>query len=148
VGPISSSPIYRSDPVGPVVDQPAFLNAVISFEICEEVAATQILTDLLAIEAELGRSREREVSLGPRSIDLDLLLVGHLTIAVAGLPALILPHPRLHERAFVLRPLADLVGEDYVLPGQEPVTLATHLAKPEVAEQRIEKLPPEACTNW
>jgi 2-amino-4-hydroxy-6-hydroxymethyldihydropteridine diphosphokinase len=98
------SPVYETAPWGPVPDQPAFLNAV-----CEVVttrAPRGLLAHLLAIEAALGRVRG--VAQGPRTIDLDLLLYDDLVLTE---PGLVVPHPRLHERAFVLAPLADLAPD-------------------------------------
>jgi 2-amino-4-hydroxy-6-hydroxymethyldihydropteridine diphosphokinase len=86
---MAASPVYETDPVG-YEDQPAFLNAVV----------------LLAIEAEFHR--ERTVRWGPRTLDLDLLWYEGVTSADDRLT---LPHPRAHEREFVLRPLADLDPE-------------------------------------
>jgi 2-amino-4-hydroxy-6-hydroxymethyldihydropteridine diphosphokinase len=95
------SSTYESDPVGPVSDQPVFLNAV------AEVATTRSPEALLAalheIENELGRTRS--VRFGPRTCDLDLLVYDGVE---SDDPALILPHPRLAERRFVLDPLAEL----------------------------------------
>ena len=100
VGEIRASSLYESVPVG-VTDQPLFLNAVL-------VGRTE-----LAAEALLDRTQEIEIALGrrpgprwgPRPIDIDLLLYGDAAIET---PRLTVPHPRMHERGFVLRPLADL----------------------------------------
>ena len=118
------STLRETDPVG-YVDQPQFLNGVVELE--TELPARDLLTRLLAIERELGRTREDGPPLGPRTIDLDLLLYGEDTIAEAGLQV---PHPRLHERRFVLEPLAE-VAPDIVIPGQGPVeTLVAELESP------------------
>lgn len=95
------SPVYETRPVGGPLGQGPYLNAVA--EICTEVPAHDLLDRLLAIENSLGRVRQERD--GPRTIDLDLLLYGDL-VCVAE--RLILPHPRLHERLFVLQPLAQL----------------------------------------
>jgi 2-amino-4-hydroxy-6-hydroxymethyldihydropteridine diphosphokinase len=115
---IRMSRIYRSAPVGPVRDQPSFLNAVARIELGAQTSPEILLADLLAIEVSLGRVRD--VRGGPRAIDLDLLLVGEERRAT---PNLTLPHPRMHERAFVLMPLSDLVDRDvWRLPvGDEPL---------------------------
>ncbi len=94
------SPIYLSDPVG-LLDQPRFANAVV--EIKTLLAPLELLDACQDIEQAMGR--ERLVRWGPRTIDLDLLFFGDLRLS---LPRLELPHPRWHERAFVLRPLIDL----------------------------------------
>jgi 2-amino-4-hydroxy-6-hydroxymethyldihydropteridine diphosphokinase len=95
------SSAYESDPVGPVSDQPPFLNAVARVE--TTLAPDALLRVLLEIEDTLGRTRT--VRFGPRTCDLDLLLFGD---AVLDEPDLVLPHPRLAERRFVLEPLAEL----------------------------------------
>jgi len=100
-------------PVG-LTDQPRFLNAVAA--VGTELAPRELLERLLAVELALGRTREGP-RFGPRTIDLDLLLHGD---AVVDEPGLTLPHPRLHERAFVLEPLAEL-DPHLVVPGRGPV---------------------------
>lgn len=136
---LSSSPVYRSEPVGPIVDQPAFLNAALAFEIDEGVSPTELLADLLEIEAVLGRTRPDAVAQGPRAIDLDLLLVGEECAESLGPPELSLPHPRLCERAFVLLPVRDLVGGDFVIPGSDH-TVSRCLTLPAVARQHVRQL--------
>jgi 2-amino-4-hydroxy-6-hydroxymethyldihydropteridine diphosphokinase len=96
------SSVYETEPVD-VRDQPAFLNMVAEIERVELFSSEQVLARLLRIEYALGRRRERRR--GPRTIDLDLLLYGDEQSAT---PFLTLPHPRLHERRFVLTPLAEL----------------------------------------
>jgi 2-amino-4-hydroxy-6-hydroxymethyldihydropteridine diphosphokinase len=95
------SPLYETEPVG-YLDQPRFLNGVV--ELAGELPEPEALLDMcLAIEAQIGRVRE--VAMGPRPLDLDLLLYGDRVLETARLT---LPHPRMHERRFVLAPLADL----------------------------------------
>lgn len=108
------STLRETDPVG-YADQPRFLNGVVELE--TELPARALLGRLLAVERNLGRTRGEGPPLGPRTIDLDLLLYGEATIAEAGLQV---PHPRLHERRFVLEPLAEL-APDVVVPGHGPV---------------------------
>ena len=108
------STLRETDPVG-YVDQPQFLNGVVELE--TELPARELLTRLLAIERKLGRTRGDGPPLGPRTIDLDLLLYGEDTIAEAGLQV---PHPRLHERRFALEPLAEL-DPSAVIPGRGQV---------------------------
>jgi 2-amino-4-hydroxy-6-hydroxymethyldihydropteridine diphosphokinase len=103
------SRLYRTPPWG-VVDQPAFVNAAAALE--TSLAPRALLEALLAIEA--GAGRVRGVRNGPRTLDLDLLAYGNCELREAGLT---LPHPRLHERAFVLLPLAD-VAPELDVPGQ------------------------------
>jgi 2-amino-4-hydroxy-6-hydroxymethyldihydropteridine diphosphokinase len=105
----AASPVYRSAPVG-VTDQPPFLNAVAALD--TPLPADELLDVLLAVEAEHGRVRE--VRWGPRTLDLDLIAYGD---EVRDDPRLILPHPRAHEREFVLRPLCD-VAPELVLGGR------------------------------
>jgi len=98
------SSIYETEPVD-VREQPPFLNMVAELTV-KPFTPEQVLTRLLRIEYALGR--RREVPRGPRTIDLDLLLYGNEQSATELLQ---LPHPRLHERRFVLAPLAELAPE-------------------------------------
>jgi 2-amino-4-hydroxy-6-hydroxymethyldihydropteridine diphosphokinase len=96
------STLRDTEPVG-IRDQPRFLNGAVELE--TELSPQELLEGLLAIERSLGRERSGVPPGGPRTIDLDLLLYGDATIAEPGLEV---PHPRLHERRFVLEPLAEL----------------------------------------
>ena len=113
LGAARVSTLIETEPWG-YADQPRFLNAVAELETDEPPRA--LLARLLEIERELGRTREGP-RYGPRTIDLDLLLYGDDRLDEPGLG---LPHPRLHERAFVLEPLAELAPE-LVVPGFGPV---------------------------
>jgi 2-amino-4-hydroxy-6-hydroxymethyldihydropteridine diphosphokinase len=93
------SSIYETEPVG-LVDQAAFLNMVLEIE--TSLSAQELFAHMVSIESRLGRTREQRF--GPRTIDLDLLLFGEL---MQDVPQLILPHPRMDERAFVLVPLVE-----------------------------------------
>jgi 2-amino-4-hydroxy-6-hydroxymethyldihydropteridine diphosphokinase len=97
---LAVSPIYETPPWG-VTDQPAFLNQVVHTQ--TGLAPRRLLDLLKRLESELGRVPG--VRYGPRQIDLDILFYGDQTLDEPGLT---IPHPRLHERAFVLVPLADL----------------------------------------
>jgi 2-amino-4-hydroxy-6-hydroxymethyldihydropteridine diphosphokinase len=97
------SSLYETEPVG-YLEQPPFLNAVVALE--SELAPGELLRALLGIERDLGR--KRSFPNAPRTLDLDLLLVDEVTLDST---ALTLPHPRLHERAFVLVPLAELAPD-------------------------------------
>ena len=99
---VAVSRLYDTEPVG-YVDQPRFLNGAAALE--TELPARELLERLLAVEHRFGRSREDVPAQGPRTLDLDLLLYGDAEIDEPGLRV---PHPRLHERRFVLEPLADL----------------------------------------
>ena len=105
---LRSSRVYETDPVGGP-EQPDYLNAVVEVE--AEGTARHLLEICLAIEEEMGRVRGERW--GPRTIDLDLLTFGHEEIDEPGLRV---PHPRMHERAFVLAPLLELTA-DPKLPG-------------------------------
>lgn len=105
---LRSSRVYETDPVGGP-EQPPYLNAVLEVE--SAGTARELLETCLAIEAELGRVRGERW--GPRTIDLDLLTFGDEEIDE---PDLQVPHPRMHERAFVLAPLLELTA-DPRLPG-------------------------------
>ena len=95
------SSLYETAPVGGPAGQGSYLNAVV--EVASELGPEELLTRLHTIESDLGRVRT--VRDGPRTIDLDILLHGDL---VLDTPRLTLPHPRLHERLFVLEPLAEI----------------------------------------
>lgn len=122
------SSLYRSAPIDS--SGPDYLNAVAELETA--LAPHALLARLQAIEQ--GHGRQRPYRNAPRTLDLDLLLVGDLVLTT---PELLLPHPRLHERAFVLQPLAELAPRLWV-PGRGEV--GALLAG--VADQRIERLPP------
>jgi 2-amino-4-hydroxy-6-hydroxymethyldihydropteridine diphosphokinase len=108
------STIRETEPWG-YADQPPFLNAVA--ELDTELGARKLLEALLQVERKLGRERGTGPRYGPRVIDLDLLLYGEGTIDEPGLTV---PHPRLHERRFVLEPLDEL-DPGLVVPGRGPV---------------------------
>jgi len=99
------SSFHDTAPVG-YLDQPRFLNAAALVQ--TTLPPHELLAALLAIEKQMGRDRATTVAKGPRVIDLDLLLYGDV---VLNTPALILPHPALHERAFVLAPLAEIAPQ-------------------------------------
>jgi 2-amino-4-hydroxy-6-hydroxymethyldihydropteridine diphosphokinase len=109
LGTLRVSSIRETDPVG-VTDQPRFLNAAVELE--TDLPPRELLDRLLAIERRVGRDRLHEERWGPRIIDLDLLLYAD---EVVEEPGLTVPHPRLHERRFVLEPLDEL-APDLVLP--------------------------------
>lgn len=110
---VAHSSLYLSEPWGET-DQPPFVNAVSVLDTVLEPG--QLMVSLLDLEREMGRVREAR-RWGPRRIDLDLLVYGGIRQHVPGLT---LPHPRLHERAFVLVPLAE-VAPDLEIPGRGPV---------------------------
>ena len=105
---VQSSRVYETEPMGP--PQPDYLNAVI--EARTTLGAHELLAACLSVEREMGRIRGERW--GPRVIDIDLLNYGRDT---SEEPDLIIPHPRMHERAFVMVPLLEL-DADPVLPGE------------------------------
>lgn len=109
---VALSPLYTSAPVG-VGAQPDFVNAVAEVE--TGLGARALLEALLAVEARFGRRRDSPGA--ARTLDLDLLLYGDRTIEE---PGLVVPHPRMHERAFVLAPLAD-IAPSAIIPGKGSV---------------------------
>ena len=100
---VRRSSLYRSAPVG-YLDQPEFVNAVAQLE--TGLPAERLLAELQEIEQRHGR--ERSFPNAPRTLDLDLLLFGNAKLET---PALRIPHPRMHERAFVLKPLLEISPE-------------------------------------
>jgi 2-amino-4-hydroxy-6-hydroxymethyldihydropteridine diphosphokinase len=99
---VAVSSLQETEPVG-YRNQPNFLNGAAALE--TELSPRELLTRLLEIERRLGRERGAGPRLGPRTIDLDLLLYGDETVDEPGLTV---PHPRLAERRFALEPLAEL----------------------------------------
>jgi 2-amino-4-hydroxy-6-hydroxymethyldihydropteridine diphosphokinase len=114
------SSVRKTAPVGPVTSQPDYWNAVLELEWAGSARA--LLDELLSIERSLGRVRTEPG--GPRTIDLDLLLFGDEQLDE---PGLVVPHPRMHERIFVLEPLVELAPE-IVIPGRgRAADLLVHL---------------------
>jgi len=124
---VRSSSLYRTAPLG-LTEQPDFINAVAALETL--LAPEAMLDALLDLESRFGRLRGEKN--GPRSLDLDLLLYNDQLV---DLPRLTLPHPRLHLRAFVLYPLAE-IAPDLRLPGRGHITAWL----PAVANQGIARL--------
>ncbi|RMX03621.1 2-amino-4-hydroxy-6-hydroxymethyldihydropteridine diphosphokinase [Corticibacter populi] len=121
-----ASPLYRSAPVD--AQGPDYLNAVV--RVRTRLPALALLDHLQAIELAAGR--ERPYRNAPRTLDLDILLYGDVHM---DMPELTVPHPRMYQRAFVLRPLADIDAQ------QVPAALLES-----VAAQALEKLP--AAQQW
>lgn len=128
----AASSLYRSRPVG-YAAQPDFVNAVAALRTALEPLA--LLRALQAIEARHGRERAsaRSFPNGPRTLDLDLLLYGDARL---DQPGLTVPHPRMHERAFVLKPLLEIAPQAEI-PGRGAARalLASH---PDDSVQRID----------
>jgi 2-amino-4-hydroxy-6-hydroxymethyldihydropteridine diphosphokinase len=131
---VDVSAFYRSAPID--AEGPDFTNAVVALDTSMEPYA--LLLALLDIELRLGRKRRNAdaKTKSSRRVDLDLLLHGPLLMRSTPLT---LPHPRMHERAFVLRPLLDL-APDIELPGYGPATRLLDA----LLHQRIERIDPEA----
>jgi 2-amino-4-hydroxy-6-hydroxymethyldihydropteridine diphosphokinase len=108
---VAVSSLIDTEPVG-YTAQPRFLNGVAALE--TELSARELLELLLEVERRFGRSRENVPLQGPRTLDLDLLVYGTAEIEEPGLRV---PHPRLHERGFVLEPLAEVAPGLHV-PGR------------------------------
>ncbi|MGI9013188.1 MAG: 2-amino-4-hydroxy-6-hydroxymethyldihydropteridine diphosphokinase [Phycisphaerales bacterium] len=106
---VKASSLHETEPVG-VIDQPRFLNAAALIETC--LTPPEVLAALLEIERSLGRTRDdgegQQQRFGPRVIDLDLLTFGDLVLEQPGLT---IPHPRMHERLFVLEPLREIAPD-------------------------------------
>ena len=131
LGELRSAPLYRTAPIGPA--QPSFLNTAVRIRVAD-ATPDEILATVRMHEQLLGRDRNHETRWGPRTIDLDVLLWGDRVIRRSDLEV---PHPRLAERRFVLRPLIALLGADTILPGQT-ATLAA--LEQRVATQVVDEL--------
>ncbi|MGB5306162.1 MAG: 2-amino-4-hydroxy-6-hydroxymethyldihydropteridine diphosphokinase [Gammaproteobacteria bacterium] len=107
---LDKSSLYSSKPMGPA-DQPDYVNAVVALDTL--LSAENLLQALIRIEDQTGRERAGE-KWGPRTLDLDLLLYGKNTI---NKPDLTVPHPGMHERDFVIMPLAEIAG-NITIPGR------------------------------
>jgi len=100
---VARSSLYETEPVE-LERQPWFLNCAVAIE--TELMPKQLLARVLAIEQKLGRRRTQPK--GPRTVDIDILLFG---ASVVETPALTIPHPAMHERRFVLEPLAEIAAD-------------------------------------
>lgn len=123
---LACSSLYRSAPVGKC-DQPDFINAVVQIETA--LSPQGLLNALLEIEQNHGRVRR--LPNDPRTLDLDILIYDELE---CNEHSLILPHPRMHQRAFVLKPLME-ISKDCFIPGRGTVAELLSVC----AEQRLER---------
>ena len=119
----AESPLYETEPWGDT-EQPFFLNQVIALRLGPSWSPRRLLVALQTIETALGRVRGAR-RFGPRTLDLDILIFGRERICE---PDLVVPHPLLRDRAFVLVPLAD-IAPDLILEGEEGETVRQALAK-------------------
>ncbi len=128
------SSFYQTDPVE-FTAQPEFLNCAVEIE--TQLSPPGFLAGILAIEREIGRDRTAQPAKGPRMIDIDILLVGD---AVVRSPELVLPHPAMHLRRFVLEPLAEIAANV-----RHPALLCTvrELLDSLPPGQAVRKLPPD-----
>lgn len=124
------SSIYESAPLGPVPDQPTFLNLALRAR--TTLAPLALLGCCQQVEAALGRQRQVEQIQGPRTLDIDLLLLGQ---QVERWPELVLPHPRMSLRAFVVLPLLEL--DPRLTDPRDGSPLAGLL--PSLSQQKIKK---------
>jgi len=113
---VAVSSVYETDPVGGPPGQGPYLNAVV--ELATELSPRELLGEAARVETAAGR--ERSERFGPRTLDVDVLLVGDLVVDETDL---VVPHPRLWDRAFVLVPLHDLAPD---LVPQPPASLGVH----------------------
>ena len=126
--PTARSSLYRTAPMGHVA-QPDFINAVVRAS-CG-IGCYELLEVLQKIEKRFGRTRNGD-RFGPRSLDLDLLMYADQIISSAQLE---LPHPRMHERLFVLEPLAEIEG-DITVPGRGRLSVLRQAC----LDQRVQRL--------
>ncbi len=102
-----TSQLFETDPVGPVKPQPRYINAVV--EITTTLTVQNLLREIHAIERLLNRDRSADaIRWGPRTIDIDILLYSDLILDESELT---IPHPRMHERLFVLKPLSEIAPD-------------------------------------
>jgi 2-amino-4-hydroxy-6-hydroxymethyldihydropteridine diphosphokinase len=126
---VANSSLYRSAPVG-YAAQPDFINAVAALD--TDLGAHELLRELQAIERK--HARTRSFANAPRTLDLDLLLFGDAQISE---PALVVPHPRMHERAFVLDPLIEIAPHAQIPGLGRAIDCATRCR-----EQKVERISP------
>jgi 2-amino-4-hydroxy-6-hydroxymethyldihydropteridine diphosphokinase len=111
--PVLKSSLWQTSPVDCPPDSPKFVNAVAGLVPQKNETPESLLQKLRELEKEFGR-QPKTVLNEPRPLDLDLIVFGN---EIRNLPELVLPHPRAHQRRFVLQPLSE-IAPDLVLPGQ------------------------------
>ena len=128
------SPIFSTPPVGGPMDQPEYANAVIAAR--TGCGPRELMIRLLEVEKTFGRDRDREVRWGPRRLDLDLIAFGNVRCSV---PELELPHPRAHERPFVLGPSQTLPLDEIPASIREIVrSFSSHWPKEQKGQEVFE----------
>ncbi|PWU18054.1 MAG: 2-amino-4-hydroxy-6-hydroxymethyldihydropteridine diphosphokinase [Verrucomicrobia bacterium] len=110
---VRKSSLWATTPVDCPPDSPPFINAVVMMSPLPGETPESLLAKLQGIEKEFGR-KQKQVINEPRTLDLDLIAFGN---EVRSMPHLVLPHPRAHQRRFVLQPLNE-IAPDLILPGQ------------------------------
>ena len=133
IGAFAASSVYRSSPENCPEGSPDFVNAVVSLQLPGDTEAEHFLDRLLALEQEYGRQRGEPAN-APRPLDLDLIAFGEWQQVS---DALTLPHPRFHQRRFVLEPLAELDPRLVLPPHRETVS---QLLQPLLSEQRCTRV--------
>jgi 2-amino-4-hydroxy-6-hydroxymethyldihydropteridine diphosphokinase len=132
--PLLRSSLWQTTPVDCPPGSPAFVNAVVALRPRAGESPETLLAKLQALEREFGR-RPKEVLNEPRPLDLDLIAFGNET---RDTPELTLPHPRAHERRFVLQPLCEIVP-DLILPGQtKSLAELLHRLPPDESMRKLE----------
>jgi 2-amino-4-hydroxy-6-hydroxymethyldihydropteridine diphosphokinase len=132
--PLRKSSLWRTTPVDCPPGSADFVNAVVALVPRAGETPESLLKKLQALEKEFGRAPKKVLN-EPRPLDLDLIAFGN---EIRAVPELILPHPRAHERRFVLEPLAE-IAPDFVLPGQHETVAALLEKLP--SNERIGRLP-------
>jgi 2-amino-4-hydroxy-6-hydroxymethyldihydropteridine diphosphokinase len=132
--PSRRSSLWETTPIHCPPGSPVFVNAVVGLVTGRDETPETLLAKLQALEKEFGR-RPKEVLNEPRLLDLDLIVFGYETRAT---PELTLPHPRAHERRFVLQPLSEF-APDLILPGQTiSVTELLHRLPPDESMRKLD----------
>ncbi len=135
------SSLYSTEPVG-FAAQPRFVNAVVALE--TELGPRELLDELLAFELEFGRDRAAGFANGPRTLDLDILLLGDLILSEPGLE---IPHPQLAERTFVLVPLCEIAPRALDARSGRTVSQLLHSLFPD-SESAADAVVPIQSDGW
>ena len=133
-GPILKSSLWQTTPVDCPPDSPKFVNAIVGLIPRKDETPESLLEKLRGLEKEFGR-QPKKIPNEPRPLDLDLIAFGN---EIRNSPELILPHPRAHQRRFVLQPLGELAPE-LILPGQTKTVL--QLLGELRSEEAVSRLP-------